>query len=500
MFNSYPSLTRYDLRYSRFHKNRTLFFRRENTTYVLTEWPELASFRSAEGSEDHWVPDFMAGNYTFDACQISFVKYYVWKGCLCEFNTDQVLIPSVLCTGNKLSNYFEANDQIASRIHEQWLQFSSSIPAEIKLVVQEFRCNRLSLYRMLSECPEALTLAKENPSVFFELGCHFYHRQSKGNNRQEVLRLLRGPQRAILALRGLPASESARRFFRKLPPDHISSYYLKVLGRALMDKRLGRWLTHITPLSSHIALLLVDYTKWKYLTPQLVHELAKVGKHLDNKIEKWISVNSSVINLVHQLKRYDRRIRLGRIPLQRFRSSNELRGLLDLPKSFGGNGPVLLDRPFPCPPVPGTLAIIPIISSEELIIEATIQKNCASLDTYPQKIIDGTTYFYKVIGTNGLERCTARIEQSANFKCDKQWVITELRAYDNAIPSRLTVQAVVDSLGLPAQLEWHPNDAVFCINQNYAFAPKIQEITSSIRASYRVSVAQTHHDTTEYAL
>ena len=74
MFNSYPSLTRYDLRYSRFHKNRTLFFRRENTTYVLTEWPELASFRSAEGSEDHWVPDFMAGNYTFDACQDIFMR------------------------------------------------------------------------------------------------------------------------------------------------------------------------------------------------------------------------------------------------------------------------------------------------------------------------------------------------------------------------------------------------------------------------------------------
>lgn len=471
MFKVFPSLTRYDLRHSRYYKNRTLFFRRKNETYALTAWPELASFRSAEGTEDTWLPDVMAGNYTFDACQIGFVKYSVWKGSLCEFDTKQLLIPSVLCTGSELSNYFEAGDQIVSRIHEQWLQFSASIPPEIKLVVQQFRCNRLALYRMLSECPEALTLAKENPSVFFELGCHFYHRQSKGNNREEVLRLLRGPQRAILALRGLPASESARRFFRRLPPDHISSYYLQILGRALTDKRMGRWLTHITPLSSHVALLLVDHSLWKYLNPQLVHQITKVGQYQDNENQKWISANSSVTDLVRQLKCYDRRVRSGSMPLRRFRSSNELRGLLDLPHSLVGNGPVLLDKPFPCPPVPGTLDIIPITSCEELKTEATLQKNCASLDTYPKKVIEGTTYFYKVMGSNGLERCTAKIEKSENFKRDKQWVITELRAYDNAIPSRLTVQRVVNLLGLPAQLEWHPIDALFCVNQNYAFVP-----------------------------
>jgi hypothetical protein len=231
---------------------------------------------------------------------------------------------------------------------------------------------------------------------------------------------------------------------------------------------MGRWLTHITPLSSHVALLLVDHSLWKYLTPQLVHQLTKVGQYQDNENQKWISANSSVTDLVRQLKWYDRRVRSGSMPLRRFRSSNELRGL------HGENGAVVSNKPFPCPPVPGTLDIIPITSCEELKSEATIQKNCASLDAYPKKVIEGTTYFYKVMGSNRLERCTAKVEKSANFKHDKQWVITELRAYDNAIPSRLTVQRVVNLLGLPAQLEWHPIDALFCVNHNYAFVPNIE--------------------------
>jgi hypothetical protein len=70
------------------------------------------------------------------------------------------------------------------------------------------------------------------------------------------------------------------------------------------------------------------------------------------------------------------------------------------------------------------------------------------------------------------------IEKSANFKRDKQWVITELRAYDNAMPARSTVQTVVDRLKLPAQPSWHPKDALFCVNQNCAFTPKSAKMPS----------------------
>jgi hypothetical protein len=69
------------------------------------------------------------------------------------------------------------------------------------------------------------------------------------------------------------------------------------------------------------------------------------------------------------------------------------------------------------------------------------------------------------------ERCTAMVEHLRCEGKDYGWRITELRAYDNAIPRRATLQAVTDALGVPAAPSWHPDGAWWMEHRGLACVP-----------------------------
>ena len=80
-----------------------------------------------------------------------------------------------------------------------------------------------------------------------------------------------------------------------------------------------------------------------------------------------------------------------------------------------------------------------------------------------------SAFFYRVLAP---ERCTAMVEHLRFEGKDYGWRITELRAYDNAIPRRATLQAVTDALGVPAAPAWHPDGAWWMEHRGLACVPK----------------------------
>jgi len=66
-------------------------------------------------------------------------------------------------------------------------------------------------------------------------------------------------------------------------------------------------------------------------------------------------------------------------------------------------------------------------------------------------------------------RLTIKIEREGETE---PWLITDIRAFDNAHPLRSVIQWIVNKLGLPASLDYWPNDIWYLPPvQKYSFVP-----------------------------
>ena len=203
----------------------------KHRSFGLTRWPELASFESYTYDGAEWRPDAKAANRVFAAYLVPPLRYRLRAGQLCEAETGQGVMAELLG-----DNTDDVEHQAFCRVDAQWGAFEAAIPHEASQVASRFRRTPVAILRLLAVVPEAAVLAEANPAVFFELACHFDAPASRPELRDDMLRLLRGPQRDILALRGLAASESARRLFRKLPPEDVCTPRLRTLGRARQSR------------------------------------------------------------------------------------------------------------------------------------------------------------------------------------------------------------------------------------------------------------------------
>jgi hypothetical protein len=326
--------------------------------------------------------------------------------------------------------------------------------------------------RLLTICPYAQVLARENPAAFFEMACHFDRFMSDYTLRSEMLRVLRGSQRALFALRGLPASESARRLFKRLPPADVSSSRLQTLGRALAHPRIGRWLPQLKFINALVADLLKDPAVWPYLTPHYVAELSPPTTGEDETGGDpviYFNLRTDVALALERLRWFHRQVRKAALPFRTFKSSAELDNLPGLPNRLRVFGAPTRPEPFPQPPVPGTAEIAPITTHEQLMEEAALQQNCAGYSAHVISVLDGSAYFYRAIAP---ERCTVQIQKYTPDSGPPKWIITEIRTFQNGTPCGTTLQAVTDALGLPAAPIWHPADCWWSDDRRYVCVPK----------------------------
>jgi hypothetical protein len=111
---------------------------------------------------------------------------------------------------------------------------------------------------------------------------------------------------------------------------------------------------------------------------------------------------------------------------------------------------------------------------EDLRAESHGQKNCT--EAHFQQICDGVCYFFKTT-ESAPQRLTIRIEREDRTEA---WIITDIRAYDNAKPIRAIIQWTVNQLRVPASLAYWPNDAWYLPpGQKYSFVPSAPPWSSS---------------------
>ena len=443
-----------------------LFYTRGRQTDCLTPWPELASYRRHAFVGPEWQPCAQAADRVFAAyCVPEQADYGLASGRLCEAETGQSLMTELL------TERADREQEVFARVRHQWWAFERLIPPSANQIVARFRRRPIALLRLLAVCPEAAALAEENAAVFFELACHFDRPATDHTLRDEILRRLHGPQRDILHLRGLAATEAARRLFRKLPARDVCSRRLHLLGRALADPKVGRWLPHFDPLNRHVAAVLEDEALWPYLSGQLVNELLRGacffrGFGQDGISDFWI--DGVTTDNLRRLRWFHRQVKRGAAKPRPFHTAGELKSLPGLPACLQDHEFTVPRLDFPPPPFPGTAEVVPITTAEALAQEGQDQKNCAGAYDHVQRVSWRKAYFYRVLAP---ERCTVMIELRPGKPGRPTWQITELRAYNNAIPLRATMQAVADALQMPAAPAWHPERAWWLERRGLAWVP-----------------------------
>ena len=372
-----------------------------------------------------------------------------------DTKTDQVEMPDILATDNGSRDYLAL---AICRIDQQWRRdFESTVPREFLSIVEPFKRNPVAMLRLLTVCPDAEELAHSNPALFYEVASHFDQAKTMPELKPHILSLLRRPQTEILAMRGLLATNCARQFFAKMSPADVCSSRLKIFSHALKSRQISRWLTHLQP-DRHTAKLLSVSSVWSYLTPQLVMNLnhfPKCERELAYlpKFPEW-KRNWDIEDALRRLKWFHRQVQKGE-KARRFRSLGELRKL-NVPSAdraayeFGPRREIVS---FPPPPIAGTSMISPLTYPSQLRDEAEIMENCAASPSHMTGCADGRMYFYRLLSP---QRCTVRIEKSEKRN---GWLITEIRAQGNATVGFGTIQAVCDSLRIPARPEWFKHES-----------------------------------------
>ncbi len=319
---------------------------------------------------------------------------------------------------------------LAHRRELLWLRWCATIPEESRSVIAPFPSRHWHLLSFVARCgPAAMDLVLTNPALAYALASNWvYHVPRVRQPLRSARALLKSgkKQRDILAWLGFPATEAARRVLAKVVRRSISITGLLYLRQSMAFPRIMKILSHLPRINTGAIRIATDPELLPLATPSLLAEIAL------SRIEDRSPEAS------HLLRDSLEMLRAVRGPAPRF---PPLRGLGDL---FALHETLILEmtriersagplQVFPPPPVPGTEKIIPITTSDELLEEGRIQKNCVG--SYAARIaMRRQLYVYRVLLA---QRCTLSLARAGN-----RWVLAELAQAGNAKPSRETRQAV----------------------------------------------------------
>lgn len=462
-----PNLRRdsFSTEWVRLSVNDTLYVFTKRAGFCLDGWPTLASY--ARKGWNPWYPDPRAADRVFSAYQVADAPLSPWLGLWCEASGQSVM-PDIF------ANLLELVQFADSRLNAQWKVFEGKIPADLATVIQRFGHGIAAMLRLLAVCPEGSVLAHENAAVFYALAHHFNRAATDYSLRPELLRLLRGPQRAILERCGLVSTESARQVFRKLDSKAVNIEVVSGLNQALADPVFSQWVPQ-APLHSHVLKLFRLRWPRPYLTLRLVEEIAYAGGKESDPYMRTLMELWAVDDLRIKLAEFHRLVVVGAAKHRAFSSLKEVEAAVPGFDCFEDLCQRARKCAFPPPPFRGTPDIVPITSTDSLLTEGDQMRNCAGSLPHQSEVRCGDAYFYRVYRP---QRCTLKLEKSRTSR-GKEWLITEIRTLDNGEPGLGTLQAVCDALGVPANPVWHPIDCVWSPRKDYACVPRCSQSPSS---------------------
>ena len=291
--------------------------------------------------------------------------------------------------------------------------FRFSLPKEVARAIEPFRSHQWPMLVLLAHDHSALDLAKSNPALAYAVALHL-----DGNlNRIAATRPGAMKQRDLLAMLGVPVSQSLVNLFHKITPESIDGQNLFSLLPALSKPtdEAQKLLSHAPKINLGVMQLVLDARVRHAVTAALIAEVAADPK------EKY---RPAVAQLLADTLAMDEELG-GLISDRKFSAIERLREVHEetaeafellrrLKQSMG---------PLPLPPLPGIEnAILPLRTQEDLVSEGIAQHNCVA--NYAYRVTTGECFMYRVLHP---ERSTLSIERGP----DRQWHIGDLKAACN---------------------------------------------------------------------
>ena len=444
--------------------------------YSLSNWPQLEA-KELNPEDGTWKPSIIAAakiRKIFLASPGAFeFEYRGWwingkngrpairslsKNLYCDHH-GQVLLPLT----PEPDYFLEAS--VLSLNYYHWIDFQNRIPREIRIAVKRVKDHPIDLLRLLTAVPEFLNLSRENPGLLLYIATKYANWKTDALPVWDLRELSKLPRDKLIKRLGI--APKFAKILAKIPPQHLTQSCVRGLGSALDHPVFGKTLTHLKSLSVVLLDLLECRECWPIITPALIHDILEKteGKRriLFQSQEAYVVILKNFSSTLDPEK------------LTRIKSLEEIPELLrnngvEFYANFYGRKNKSNKSSIPrIPPAPFLIEsseIVPLTTLQDLRNESRIQKNCT--DTHYRRICDGDCYFFRTT-KSAPQRLTVKIERE-----DKAapWLITDIRAFDNAHPIRSVIQWTVNKLGLPASLDYWPNDIWYLPpGQKYSFVP-----------------------------
>jgi hypothetical protein len=299
----------------------------------------------------------------------------------------QMLLPGILQPdpGDEfLIRFIREHQQTVSR-------YTELIPDEILARVSRYGTRRWHVLNLFARCPGALDLDESNPALLYALASNWvFHKPPVARPMRAARSLVFKRQRRVLDWLGFPATESVRRILSRIAPASLSVAHLLYLRSALQDSFVMECLRHSERINAG-ALRLITSPNWRrYVTPRLITEVGKQESQ-DDLIPDIVRLLGDTVNMANMVEWRDCPRRFG--SLQRLKAVHDALARALSPEIVARH--VSLPASFDAPPFPGTEAILPIRTPDQLFEEGYIQSNCAA--SRAEAIIKGNEYLYRVL-------------------------------------------------------------------------------------------------------
>ena len=425
---------------ARLLRQGTLFALGETVSYRLGPYPRYVS--ASRTGTGPWRADQAAADKVLELFQPNCSRRLAhWR--------DDVWLETATGQSCFLHDEEDQAEIVRSRFFDALLEYQALIPPHHRFIAKRSPHHCAAVLRLLSAVPESAVLARENPALFLCAAATFDAATADEIDAAEVIAWLRRPQRELARHCGLPATESTRKFLRRLPVAGLSAADIRCVVEALEYPALRRPLRHARTINRPLAGLLACRFLWDFLSADLINAILRLPPAV---------AEEHVRELRGDLWTVSELVRTCQGTPRRFRTVKETRHAAwhaALQETALSATPFTLDQPFPPPPVPGTSELKPLLTPRQQIEEGDLMRNCVGHDAMIRSVIGGLAYFYQLATP---ERATIQLSRG---RIEEPWVLTEIRTLGNGIPRSTTVSAAVASLQLPAVPVWYPADPVW---------------------------------------
>ena len=316
--------------------------------------------------------------------------------------------------------------------------FVSTFPESIRHRLSAFSNRQWHLAVLMARCPGAVDLVDGNPALAYALASSWCFRtRPVASPLRSARAMLKQPQRRLLDWLGFPASASAVRILRKVPPAACTLPILLRLRDLMNDPGTLGVLRHARVIRGTLVRLLDDPVLRPMLTPRLLAELD--ASAAPDRVHPALDLLHDTLRM-RQQEGLDGAVRFQSLAALRrhhdvlVAALNERRELEEVHAEAlrGTDEATPPEPPFPPPPIPGSQGIQPLTSAADLWVEGRTMDHCAG--SFVPRVRSGWSYLYRVLNPS---RATLSIDAT-----EDGWRLGQLHGPSNTPVPPETLAAV----------------------------------------------------------